>query len=79
MNTPWYRQKTFWTSAAGVVASVLGLWASLDPRHALQIGVAATALAAFLGNLGSVFARQGGVEAAKHAAGVARRSRPEGL
>jgi hypothetical protein len=65
---PWYRQKTFWTSAAGVVAACLGLWAALDPKHAMQIGMVATAVAAFLANIGSVFARAGGVEAAKDAA-----------
>jgi hypothetical protein len=44
------------------------LWAALDVKHAAQIGMVATAVAAFLANLGSVFARQGGVEAAKDAA-----------
>jgi hypothetical protein len=68
MYRKWYRTKTFWTSAAGVIAACLGLWAALDVKHAAQIGMVATAVAAFLANLGSVFARQGGVEAAKDAA-----------
>jgi hypothetical protein len=71
MNQPFYTHKTFWTSTVGMVAAVAALWAVLDPGHAIKIGVIAAGVSSFLGNLGSIFARQGGVEAAKDvAAGV---------
>lgn len=64
----WWKQRTFWVSLAGVcssVAAVAAAGASLqDPKRAaftLAVGGAFAAAGAFLGNLGSILAREGAV------------------
>jgi len=62
LHTVWWEQRTAWTSLAGAVTAAGALLALIygDQKWAVGAGT----LAAFLANLGSVFARAGGVEAA---------------
>lgn len=60
---PFWATKTFWTSIVGIVTSGGAVLALILRKP--EIAVGAASLAAFLGNLGSMFARQGAIEAAK--------------
>lgn len=73
VQSPWWQQATLWTSAAGSVSAAASLAAALagvletSPKAKAGFLVAAgvlTALSAFLGNLGSVFSKRAGVDAA---------------
>ena len=72
MDLKWWQTKTFWTSLAGAVVAVGGLVASVTGQE--QWAVAAVAVAAFIGNAGSIVARGGAVDAVKQSPQVPLRS-----
>jgi hypothetical protein len=62
LTQPVWTTKTFWTSLIGIVTAGGAIIALLT--HDQKWAVGAASFAALLGNLGSMFARQGGTQAA---------------
>lgn len=70
---PWWRTRTFWNSLAGMVTGlggIISIFASHgDSAKAATIVAGFASVSAFLGNLGSILARQGAVDAVKETNG----------
>jgi hypothetical protein len=66
ITTPWYTQKTAWATIGGVVAAWVPFFVGLFKHAGADaLGVLATAaIGTTFAAVGSIFARQGGVQAA---------------
>ncbi len=62
LSRAWWQTRTAWTSIAGIVVSGGAILALI--LHDQKWAVGAASLAGLLGNVGSVLARSGGVDAA---------------
>jgi VIT1/CCC1 family predicted Fe2+/Mn2+ transporter len=66
----WWEKKTFYTAISGGVTALIvlvSLFVVKDPATLAQIAAAAAGIGVALNSLGTVFAREGGVEAAARA------------
>lgn len=68
IGLPRWQQRVFWTSLAGAATALVGIigafWAKGDVTKIATVTGVSASVAALLGNLGSVFARDSGVGAA---------------